>query len=77
MLVDQKKPSSLGIEMPVMGGVNLPCTEIPTFDGNILTWRPFCDQFQAAVHDKPNLGDTDKLPYLWDALKVGAEMHVI
>ena len=61
----------------MMGGVNLPRIEIPTIDGNILNWRPFWDQFQAAIQDKPHLGDTDKLAYLQDALKGRPAMYVI
>ena len=47
--------------MPMMSGINLPRIEIPTFDGNILNCRLFGEQFQATVHDKPHLGEIDKL----------------
>ena len=60
-----------------MTGVNLPRIEIPTFDGNILNWRLFWEQFQAAVHDKPQLEEVDKLTYLRDALKDGPARNVI
>ena len=50
---------------------------VPTFDGTILNWRPFWEQFQAAAHDKPCLGDVDKLTYLRDALKGGPAMYII
>ena len=63
--------------MSRMEGVNLPRIAIPTFDGSILNWRPFWDQFQAAVHDKPYLAEIDKLTYLRDALKGGPAMYVI
>ena len=56
-------PTSLGIGMSMMGGVNLPHIEIPTFDGSILNWRPFWEQFQAIIHDKPHLEDIAKLTY--------------
>ena len=61
----------------MMAGVNLPRIEIPTFDGNILNWRLFWEQFQAAVHDKPQLGEVDKLTYLRNALKDGPAKSVI
>ena len=47
------------------------------FDGTILNLRPFWEQFQAAVHNKPHLGDVDKLTYLQDALKGGPAMYII
>ena len=47
----KKVPILQEIGMPMMGGVNLPQIEVPTFDGTILNWRPFWEQFQAAVHN--------------------------
>ena len=61
----------------MMAGINLPRIEIPTFNGNILNWRLFWEQFQAAIHDKPQLGEVDKLTYLQDALKDGPARSVI
>ena len=61
----------------MMNEVNLLQMEIPTFDGNIVNWRPFLEQFQAAVHEKPHLGDIDMFAYLRDAVKGGPAMHVI
>ena len=60
-----------------MDGVNLPRIEIPKFDVNILNSRPFWEQFRAAVHDKPHLGEVDRLTYLRDAIKGGPAMYVI
>ena len=34
-------------------------------------------QFQATIHDKPHLGDIDKLTYLQDALKGGPAMYLM
>ena len=50
-------------------GVQLPRIEIPKFDGNILNWRAFWEQFESSVHSKSQLTDSDKLIYLRDALK--------
>ena len=61
----------------MMDRVNLPRIEIPKFVGNILNWRPFWEQFLAAAHDKPHLGEFDKLTYLRDAIKGGPAMFVI
>ena len=65
------------VGVPMLSGANLPRIEIPTFDGNILNWRLFWEQFQAAVHDKPHLGEIDKLTYLRDALKNGPARTVV
>ena len=73
----KKEPSPQVITPPMLAGVNLPRIEIPTFDGNILNWRLFWEQFQAAVHDKPQLGEVDKLTYLRDALKSGPAKSVV
>ena len=45
--------------MSMMDRVNLPRIEVPKFDGNILNWRPFWEQFRAAVRDKPHLAEVD------------------
>ena len=75
----KKEPDPKVVEMPMMNGINLPCIEIPTFDGIILNWRLFWEQFQAAVHDKPHLVEIDKLTYLHvrDLLKDGPARNVI
>ena len=73
----KKEPSPKVVEPPLMAGVNLPRIEIPKFDSNILNWRSFWEQFQAAVHDKPQLSEVDKLTYLRDAVKGGPAMYVI
>ena len=55
----KKEPDPKVVEMPMMDSVNLPRIEVPMFDGNILIWWPFCEQFRAAVHDKPHLREVD------------------
>ena len=60
-----------------MASVSLPRIEIPTFDGNILNWKLFLEQFQSAIHDKPHLGEIDNLTYLRDAVKGGPARNVI
>ena len=42
-------------------GVKLPKLEVPTFDGNILNWRSFWEQFCVSVHDRSSLSDPEKL----------------
>ena len=59
----KKKPTPQVVRMLTMGVVNVLQIEIPTFDGNILNWRLFWEQLQAAVNDKPQLGDFGELKY--------------
>ena len=60
-----------------MSGIKLPRIKIPTFDGNILNWRIFWEQFDSAVHSKSHLSDSDKLTYLREALKSGPAKNVV
>ena len=53
-------------------GVKLPKLDVPTFDGNILHWKSFWEQFCVAVHRRTNLSNSEKLVYLQHALKGGS-----
>ena len=50
-------------------GVKLPKLEVTVFDGDILHWKSFWEQFSVSVHDCPHLANWDKLGYLQQALK--------
>ena len=58
-------------------GVKLPKLDVPVFDGNILNWTQFWEQFCISVHDRKNLSDAEKLVYLRHALKDGSAKTVI
>ena len=58
-------------------GVRLPKLEVPTFDGNVLKWTTFWEQFSVSVHSRTNISDTEKLVYLQQALKDGTAKHAI
>ena len=58
-------------------GVKLPKLDVPTFDGNILNWKCFWEQFCISVHDRSSLSDSEKLVYLQHALKDGSAKRVI
>ena len=58
-------------------GVRLPKLEVPSFDGNILNWRSFWEQFGISVHDRTHLSDSEKLVYLQQSLKGGSAKGVI
>ena len=50
-------------------GIKLPKLEVPTFNGNLIHWKQFWDQFATAVHSKTNLSSAEKIVYLQQALK--------
>ena len=58
-------------------GVKLPKLDVPKFDGNILNWRSFWEQFCVAVHDRTYLSDSEKLVYLQQSLKGGSAKSAI
>ena len=53
-------------------GVKLPKLNVPVFNGNILHWTSFWEQFCISVHDRSSLSDAEKFVYLQQALKGGA-----
>ena len=57
--------------------MKLPKLDVPTFNGDILNWRTFWEQFQISVHDRTHLSDAEKLVYLRQALKDGTAKHTI
>ena len=58
-------------------GIRLPKIGVPSFDGNILNWTSFWEQFEVAVYSKDILRDVEKLAYLKDAVKNSPARHVI
>jgi len=58
-------------------GVRLPKISVPTFDGNVVNWRSFWEQFTVSVHDRSNLSPAEKLTYLKHAVKDGPAKHVV
>ena len=58
-------------------GVKLPKLEVPKFDGNILHWKRFWEQFYVSVHQCSNLSNAEKLVYLQRALEDGNARSVI
>ena len=56
--------------MPLLAGVNLPRIDTPTFVGSMCTGSRFGNGSKPpCIHDKPRLGEVDKLAYLQNALK--------
>ncbi len=59
------------------GGVKLPKLDVPSFDGNLINWKPFWEQFTISVHGRASLSAAEKLAYLKHALKDGGAKHVV
>ena len=57
--------------------IKLPKLSIIKFEGDILNWRTFWEQFQVSIHNKDQLSNAEKLAYLKDALKDGPAEHII
>ena len=53
-------------------GVKLPKLEAPTFDGKLINWISFWQQFNVAIHSWSTLSDVEKLAYLRNSLKDGS-----
>ena len=53
--------------------VKLPKIELKSFDGDILNWQTFWDQFESSVHSNVSLSDVDKFSYLRSLLEGPAE----
>ena len=57
--------------------VKLPKLDVPTFDGNILNWTTFWEQFDISIHSRSDLATAEKLSYLRNALKNGSAKNAI
>ena len=44
--------------------VKLPKLALCKFDGDIINWKGFWDQFLIAIHENDSLADIDKFSYL-------------
>ena len=56
--------------------VKLPQISLKQFDGNILEWKCFQDNFKAAIHKNPTLSPIEKFTYLKTLLKGEASLVV-
>ena len=47
-----------------MSIVKLPKLEMPKFNGNIINWRGFWDQYKAGIRDNENINEVKNFTYL-------------
>ena len=58
-------------------GIRLPKLDVPVFNGHILNWRCFWEQFVVSIHEHPSLSNAEKLVYLQQALRGGSAKSAI
>ena len=58
-------------------GTKLPKIDMSMFDGDMLNWRTFWEQYEVSIHLRTQLTDAEKLTYLRHSLKDGPARHVI
>ena len=63
-------------QSPFQEQVKLPKINLPTFDGNVLSWQPYYQSIKVSVVDNPSLADVQKLEYLMRSLKGSAAKAV-
>ena len=44
--------------------IKLPKLSIPKFEGDVLNWRTFWEQFGVSIQSRPQLSDAENLAYL-------------
>lgn len=54
----------------------LPKLEMTRFDGNILRWHEFWDQFSSAIESRDKMSDVDKLSYLCSLIEGDAKRAI-
>ena len=58
-------------------GEKLPKIDVPKFNGDLLQWRTFWEQFSIAVHEQESISDSEKLVYLRHSLNDGTAKSLI
>ena len=69
-----KSASTTSIEAKM---IKLPKLDVLTFNGNILQWLTFWEQFSVAIHDRVDITNPQKMAYLRQALKHGSARNVV
>ena len=68
---DDTNSDHSGPAKPKATSIKLPKLSIPKFNGDVLNWRTFWEQFQVSIHKWEKLSDAKKLAYLKDTVKDG------
>ena len=70
-------PTTPTASAPDSKGIRLPKIDVPTFNGNILSWKTFWEQYSIAIHDQSGISDAQKLVYLRHSVKDGSAKGII
>ena len=62
---------------PEPHAVKLPKIDVPMFDGELLHWQTFWEQFTISVDKHSDISNTEKLVYLRYSLKDGSAKNII
>ena len=62
---------------PDLKGIRLLKLDVPVFNGHILNWKCFWEQFIVSIHKRPSLSNAEKLVYLQQALRGGSAKSAI
>ncbi|KAL9954332.1 hypothetical protein ACROYT_G041854 [Oculina patagonica] len=65
---EQSSKGSVQKDNPQSSNLKLPRIELPKFNGDVLKFQNFWDQFEAAVHDNDDLPNVQKFTYLRSVL---------
>ena len=69
---DQSSQESAHTKSRQSSNLKLPRIELPKFNGDVLKFQNFCDQFEAALHNNDDLPNVRKSTYLRSVLTVNA-----
>ena len=58
-------------------GVKLPKIDVPRFNGTVLNWRSFWEQFNVTIHSRTSLSDMEKMTYLQSSIKDSPAKSII
>ena len=62
---------------PSTSGAKLPKIEVPTFDGDLLKWKSFWEQFSISIHNRTGVTNAENMVYLQNALEDHTAKHTI
>ena len=57
--------------------IKLSKIDVPAFNGDVIGWRTFWEQFNVSVHSRSDISKPEKLVYLRQSLKSGSAKSVI
>lgn len=77
LLSSHTTSSSSSPMAPVGKTSKLPKLDVPAFDGDVLRWQTFWEQFETSIHSRSSLSDAEKLVYLQQAIKTGSARSAI